>query len=60
MYDAENVKDLAEKLEYVINNINLYEIGVKKAFEDYKEKHSLKYFAKRYEHVILHQVWEKI
>lgn len=55
IYQAENTNDLAQKIEYVINNIDIYESGVRIAFDDYKEKHSIDYFNKRYEDVILRE-----
>lgn len=60
IYEAENANDLAEKIQYVIDNINLYENGVKEAFKDYKEKHSLSNFTKSYEDIILNGKCENL
>ncbi|WP_234123159.1 glycosyltransferase family 4 protein [Clostridium hydrogenum] len=53
IYEAENIVDLGEKLQYTIKNIDVFQSGIDEAFEDYKEKHSIKNFIKNYEKIII-------
>lgn len=52
VYEAESIDDLAKKIDYTIENFNVFNEGVEKAYNDYTDKHSIDNFIRNYESVI--------